>query len=168
MDITPLEGIRVLDLTQAMAGPMATMLLGDLGAEVIKVEPLTGDQTRKWAPPYLNGMSAYFLSTNRNKKSISLDMKSNDGLEVFKKLVEISDVVIENFRPGTTKRLGISYNDLSSIKEELKLSETRIGNNHNGGSERSCLYFIYLSSVSVTVLLLTIPRQSLVKTAMKS
>ena len=119
MDTTPLEGIRVLDLTQAMAGPMATMLLGDLGAEVIKVEPLTGDQTRKWAPPYLNGMSAYFLSTNRNKKSISLDMKSNDGLEVFKKLVEISDVVIENFRPGTTKRLGISYNDLSSIKEEL-------------------------------------------------
>lgn len=96
MDNTSLEGIRILDLTQAMAGPMATMLLGDLGADVIKVEPLAGDQSRKWAPPYLNGMSAYFISANRNKRSIAIDLKSPEGREVFKKLVENSDILIEN------------------------------------------------------------------------
>ncbi|MDA8143388.1 MAG: CoA transferase, partial [Thermoplasmatales archaeon] len=98
---SPLQGIRVIDLTQAMAGPMASMLLGDLGAEIIKVEPPSGDQTRSWAPPYINGMSAYFLSANRNKRSIALDLKSDQGKEVFERLVKTADVLIENFRPGT-------------------------------------------------------------------
>lgn len=115
----PLEGIKILDLTQAMAGPMATMLLGDLGADIIKVEPLSGDQTRKWAPPYLNGMSAYFLSANRNKRSIAIDLKTPEGKEIFIQLVKNSDILIENFRPGTMEKMGFSYNELSSIKEDL-------------------------------------------------
>ncbi len=105
----PLEGIRILDLTQAMAGPMATMLLGDLGAEVIKIEPPSGDQTRAWAPPYINGVSSYFLSANRNKKSICLDLKSDGGLDVLKRMAKSADVIIENFRPGTLARLGLPY-----------------------------------------------------------
>lgn len=105
----PIEGIKVIDLTQAMAGPMATMLLGDLGAEIIKVEPPSGDQTRSWAPPYINGLSAYFLSVNRNKRSIVLDLKTKEGLEVLKRLVKEADILIENFRPGTMARLGLSY-----------------------------------------------------------
>lgn len=118
-DGTSLKGIKILDLTQAMAGPMATMLLGDLGADVIKVEPITGDQSRKWAPPYLNGMSAYFLSVNRNKRSIAIDLKSPEGKGVFKKLVENSDILIENFRPGTMEKMGFSYNDLAKVKADL-------------------------------------------------
>ncbi len=119
MDKNALEGLKVLDLTQAMAGPFASMLLGDLGAEIIKIEPLKGDQTRKWVPPYLNGMSAYFLSTNRNKKSIAIDLKSDEGKNIFYKLCETSDVIIENFRPGTMEKLGISYESIKKIKEDI-------------------------------------------------
>jgi crotonobetainyl-CoA:carnitine CoA-transferase CaiB-like acyl-CoA transferase len=119
MDETSLKGIRVLDLTQAMAGPMATMLLGDLGAEVIKIEPVNGDQTRKWAPPYINGMSAYFLSANRNKKSIALDLKSAEGKKILKKLIENSDIIMENFRPGTMDKMGFSYGEVSDIKRDI-------------------------------------------------
>jgi len=119
MNKTALEGIRILDFTQAMAGPIATMLLGDLGAEVIKIEPLKGDQTRKWAPPYINGMSAYFLSANRNKKSISVDLKKAEGKAVVEKLLKKSDVVIENFRPGTMEKFGLSYPETAKIKEDI-------------------------------------------------
>lgn len=112
MDKTPLDGIRVLDFTQAMAGPIATMLLGDLGAEIIKIEPVNGDQTRNWAPPYINGMSAYYLSANRNKKSLAVDLKSDDGKKIVKKLLETTDVVIENFRPGTMGKMGFSYEEV--------------------------------------------------------
>ncbi len=105
----PLQGLKILDLTQAMAGPIATMLLGDLGADIIKIEPPTGDQTRTWAPPFINGISAYFLSVNRNKKSIALDLKQPDGLEILKRLADEVDILIENFRPGTLDRLGLSY-----------------------------------------------------------
>lgn len=119
MDQKALDGIKVLDLTQAMAGPIATMLLGDLGAEVIKVEPPAGDQTRKWAPPYLNGMSAYFLSANRNKKSLVLDLKEEEGKEILRKLIANSDIIIENFRPGTMKKMGFSYDAVSQIKRDI-------------------------------------------------
>lgn len=115
----PLEGIKVLDLTQAMAGPMGTMLLGDLGAEIIKVEPPGGDQTRTWAPPYINGISAYFLSVNRNKKSLALDLKKPEGLEVLRRLVADADVLIENFRPGTMERLGMSYEEARKINPKI-------------------------------------------------
>lgn len=106
----PLEGIRVLDLTRVLSGPYCTMLLGDLGAQVIKVErPGEGDDTRAFAPPFQGDQAAYFLSVNRNKKSITLDMKRERGKEILWRLVELSDVLVENFRPGAMERLGFGY-----------------------------------------------------------
>ena len=103
----PLEGIRILDLTRVLSGPYCTMLLGDLGAEVIKVErPGEGDDTRAFAPPFQGDQAAYFLSINRNKKSITLDMKNEQGKEILWRLLDLSDVLIENFRPGAMERLG--------------------------------------------------------------
>jgi crotonobetainyl-CoA:carnitine CoA-transferase CaiB-like acyl-CoA transferase len=104
----PLEGIRVIDLTTFLSGPSATQLLGDMGAEVIKIESLDGDSSRAIAGPKLDGASAYYLSNNRNKRSIAIDLKSPRGLEVTKALIATADVVIENFRPGVTARLGLS------------------------------------------------------------
>jgi len=102
-----LDGIRVLDLTRALAGPYCTLMLGDHGADVIKVEmPGTGDETREWAPPSINGISAYYLSINRNKRSVTLDLKNADGKRVLERLIERCDVVVENFSPGTLARLG--------------------------------------------------------------
>ncbi len=109
----PLAGIRVLDLTQALSGPMATRLLADLGAEVIKVEiPGTGDTSRRMGTNYPAGESLYFMTFNRNKKSITLDLRSAKGRELFYRLVEVSDVVMDNFRPGVTKRLGVDHGAL--------------------------------------------------------
>jgi crotonobetainyl-CoA:carnitine CoA-transferase CaiB-like acyl-CoA transferase len=106
----PLDAIRVLDLTRVLSGPYCTMLLGDLGAEVIKVErPGEGDDTRAFAPPFQGDQAAYFLSINRNKKSITLDMKSERGKEILWRLVDLSDVLVENFRPGAMERLGFGY-----------------------------------------------------------
>ncbi len=119
MNKNALEGLKVLDLTQAMAGPFASMLLGDLGAEIIKIEPLKGDQTRKWVPPYLNGMSSYFLSTNRNKKSIGIDLKSEEGKNIFMKLCETADIIMENFRPGTMEKLGLSYENIKKTRPDI-------------------------------------------------
>src|SRR5438309_8484508 len=87
----PLEGVRVLDFTHALAGPYCTLLLGDLGADVVKVEPPEGDQPRRWGPPFVNGESSYFLSVNRNKRSIVLDLKSEEGREGALRLVRTSD-----------------------------------------------------------------------------
>jgi crotonobetainyl-CoA:carnitine CoA-transferase CaiB-like acyl-CoA transferase len=106
----PLEGLRVVDLTRVLSGPYCTMQLGDLGAEVIKVEqPGQGDDTRAFAPPYQGDQAAYFLSVNRNKKSITLDMKSEAGKEVLWRLIGKSDILVENFRPGAMDRLGFGY-----------------------------------------------------------
>jgi crotonobetainyl-CoA:carnitine CoA-transferase CaiB-like acyl-CoA transferase len=106
----PLAGIRVVDLTRVMTGPYATMMLGDMGAEVIKVEvPGRGDDTRSWGPPFVDGEASYFLSVNRNKRSIALDLKHADGIAALWRLIESADVVIENFSPGTAGRLGIGY-----------------------------------------------------------
>jgi crotonobetainyl-CoA:carnitine CoA-transferase CaiB-like acyl-CoA transferase len=116
----PLEGIRVLDLTHALAGPYCTMLLGDLGADVIKLEPPgTGDQARAWGPPFVNGESAYFMSVNRNKRSVVLDLKSTAGLDAAIGLALKSDVLVENFRPGTAARLGIGWNELHERSSKL-------------------------------------------------
>jgi formyl-CoA transferase/CoA:oxalate CoA-transferase len=115
----PLEGIRVLDFTRVMSGPFATMLLGDLGADVIKIEPPGGDDTRGWGPPWIGGDSAYFMSANRNKRSIIIDLKKLEGKEVVKKLVEKADVVVENFRPGVAEQLGIGYDHLSKINPRI-------------------------------------------------
>ncbi|HUF28609.1 MAG TPA: CoA transferase [Gemmatimonadaceae bacterium] len=105
----PLAGLRVLDLTRVLAGPLCTMMLGDLGADVIKVErPGTGDDTRGWGPPFDDrGESAYFLSTNRNKKSVALDLRAERDQRVIGELMRGADVVVDNFRPGTLEALGI-------------------------------------------------------------
>ncbi|MGI0090547.1 MAG: CaiB/BaiF CoA transferase family protein [Nitrososphaerales archaeon] len=115
-----LKGIKVVDLTRALAGPFCSMMLADMGADVIKVEsPDGGDESRSWGPPFLSGESAYFLSINRNKKSIALDLKRDEGREILLRLLKAADVFIENFRPGTTARLGIDYESLKKIKPEL-------------------------------------------------
>jgi crotonobetainyl-CoA:carnitine CoA-transferase CaiB-like acyl-CoA transferase len=115
----PLRGIRVLDLSRVLAGPFCSMTLGDLGAEVIKVEmPGSGDDTRAY-PPFIGTQSSYFMSTNRNKKSIALDLKAKEGQEVLHRLAAKCDVVIENFRPGVTSRLAADYATLSMINPRL-------------------------------------------------
>lgn len=116
----PLEGVRVLDLTHALAGPYCTMLLGDLGADVIKVEPPhEGDHSRQWGPPFLGGESSYFLSVNRNKRSVALDLKSEAGRLACERLALASDVVVENFRPGAAARLGLGPEQLRARKPSL-------------------------------------------------
>ncbi len=106
----PLAGIRVIDLTRVMTGPYCTMMLGDLGADVVKIElPGRGDDTRAWGPPFLDGESVYFLSVNRNKRSVALDLKSEGGREALWRLIDGADVVVENFSPGTIARLGFGY-----------------------------------------------------------
>ncbi len=111
-----LDGIRVLDLTRALAGPYCTLMLGDHGADVIKVEmPGTGDETREWAPPSIKGISAYYLAINRNKRSVTIDLKNADGKRVLERLIERCDVVVENFSPGTLARLGFPDERLRAI-----------------------------------------------------
>src|SRR5438093_5847964 len=97
----PLEGIRVLDLSRVLAGPYCTMMLGDLGADVIKVESPEGDDTRRWGPPYQGTESAYYLSCNRNKRSIVLDLSTHKGRDIARKLALKSHVIVENFKLGT-------------------------------------------------------------------
>jgi len=114
-----LEGTRVIDLTRVLAGPYCTMILADMGAEVIKVErPGTGDDSREFGP-FIKNMSAYFVSINRNKKSITLNLKTDKGKEIFKELVREADIVVENFRPGTMEKLGLGYETLKTINKKL-------------------------------------------------
>jgi crotonobetainyl-CoA:carnitine CoA-transferase CaiB-like acyl-CoA transferase len=136
----PLAGVLVVDLTRALAGPHAAMMLGDLGARVIKVESPDGDETRGWGPPFVTGRdgteySTYFLSCNRNKESIALDLKSQDGREVLSGLAERADVLIENFRTGVLDRLGFSVERLHELNPGLViLSITGFG--HDGPEGR--------------------------------
>ncbi|MEE9501994.1 MAG: CoA transferase [Candidatus Aminicenantaceae bacterium] len=116
----PLSDVRILDLSRMLSGPFASMMLADLGAEVIKIEdPDGGDKTRTMGPKLLEGQSAYFLSINRNKKSLTLDLRKEKAREVFYKLVKISDVILDNFRPGVLERLDCSYERLKSINPEI-------------------------------------------------
>ena len=116
----PLDGITVLDLTRVLSGPYCTMLLADMGARVIKIEqPGRGDDTRAWGPPFLEGESAYFLSINRNKESVTLDFKHPDGRAVLDRLLARADVVVENFRPGTLAKLGLDYASLAPAHPRL-------------------------------------------------
>jgi crotonobetainyl-CoA:carnitine CoA-transferase CaiB-like acyl-CoA transferase len=118
--MTPLDGITVLDLTRVLSGPYCTMLLADMGARVIKVEqPGKGDDTRAWGPPFLDGESAYFLSINRNKESVTLDFKHPEGRAVIEKLIDRADVLVENFRPGTLAKIGLDYGSLSRAHPRL-------------------------------------------------
>jgi formyl-CoA transferase/CoA:oxalate CoA-transferase len=116
----PLEGIRILDLSRALAGPYCSMMLADMGAEVIKVEiPERGDDSRAWGPPFLKGESAYFMSVNRNKKSITLNLKKEKAIEIIHKLIKQSDILLENFRPGTMEKLNLSYNEVKEINPTI-------------------------------------------------
>ncbi|MBB3092095.1 CaiB/BaiF CoA transferase family protein [Nocardioides albus] len=131
----PLDDLVVVDLTRALAGPHATMMLADLGARVIKVESPTGDDTRGWGPPFLDEdgarESTYFLSANRNKESIALDLRSEEGRDILRKLVQRADVLAENFRTGVLDRLGFSLAELHDINPRLiVLSITGFG--HDG------------------------------------
>jgi crotonobetainyl-CoA:carnitine CoA-transferase CaiB-like acyl-CoA transferase len=118
--VLPAEGIRVLDLSRVLAGPYCTMLLADLGADVVKVErPGEGDETRAWGPPYAGGESAYFLSVNRAKRSVAIDLAHPDGRELAQRLARRADVVVENFRAGTADRLGLGYDELARENEGL-------------------------------------------------
>ena len=114
--IGPLSGIRILDLSRVLAGPFCTMVLGDLGAEVIKVErPDGGDDTREGGPPFAGGESAYFLCVNRNKKSVALDLKSPGGVEAARGLAAASDVLLENFRVGAMGKFGLGYEEVKAL-----------------------------------------------------
>jgi crotonobetainyl-CoA:carnitine CoA-transferase CaiB-like acyl-CoA transferase len=111
----PLEGLVVADFSRVLAGPFATMLLGDLGADVVKVEhPDGGDETRAWGPPWYGGHSTYYLSVNRNKRSLALDLKTGPGREAARALAGRADVLVENFKAGTTERLGLGYDEVAS------------------------------------------------------
>src|SRR3954452_16266245 len=113
----PLSGLRVVDLSRVLAGPLCTMILGDLGADVIKVErPRTGDDTRTWGPPFVDGEAAYFLSLNRNKRSVAVDLSAEESASTVRALIGGADVVIENFRPGVMESFGLS---LEEFREEL-------------------------------------------------
>ncbi|MQP33228.1 CoA transferase [Rhodococcus erythropolis] len=113
MKTLPLDGIRIVDFTQALSGPYCTLLLADFGADVIKVERAgIGDDSRRWGPPFIGDTAAYFLAVNRNKRSIELDLKSEDGIELALALIASADVVVENWRPGTAERLGLGAEKL--------------------------------------------------------
>ena len=110
----PLSGITVLDLTRVLSGPYCTMMLGDLGARVIKVErPHVGDDTRAWGPPFVAGESTYFLGVNRNKESVTLDFQKAEGRTLLDQLIARADVLVENFRPGTLAKYGLDYASLA-------------------------------------------------------
>src|SRR5438874_1609104 len=115
----PLARVRVLDLTRVLAGPFCAMILGDMGAEVVKVEePGKGDDTRSW-PPFAGGEATYFLAVNRNKQSLTLNLKAPEGRAILQKLVRKSDVLLENFRTGTMERLGLGYKALARLNPRL-------------------------------------------------
>jgi crotonobetainyl-CoA:carnitine CoA-transferase CaiB-like acyl-CoA transferase len=118
--LPPLDGTTVLDFTRVLSGPYCTMLLADMGARVIKIEqPGVGDDTRAWGPPFLHGESAYFLSVNRNKESLSLDLKTAAGQKIIRRLLERADVLVENFRPGAMDRLGFGFDAVSVLHPRL-------------------------------------------------
>lgn len=116
----PLAGVKVVDFTRILSGPYATMLLADLGAEVVKIErPGSGDETRGWGPPFWRGTSTYFAAVNRGKRSVSIDIADPEGRDLAMDLIAGSDVVVENFRPGVMRRLGLDYPDVREVNEKL-------------------------------------------------
>jgi crotonobetainyl-CoA:carnitine CoA-transferase CaiB-like acyl-CoA transferase len=118
--VKPLDGILVIDLSRVLAGPYCTMELADMGATIVKIEiPGSGDDTRAYGPPFLNGESTYFMSVNRNKKSLTLNLKHERGKEILRQLLQKGDVLVENFRPGTLDGLGFSYDAVHALNPKL-------------------------------------------------
>lgn len=119
----PLHGIKIVDLSRVLAGPYCTMILGDMGAEVIKIESVdSGDETRGWGPPFLEGESAYYLCANRNKQGMTLNLKTQKGKEILQKLIFNADVVVQNFKPGTLERMGFGYKQMKEVNEGIILA----------------------------------------------
>lgn len=134
-----LEGIKVLDLTRVLAGPYATMIMADMGAEVIKIEaPKTGDDSRSFGP-YINNESAYFMSLNRNKKSMTLNLKKDSAKKLFLDMVKKADVVVENYRPGTMEKLGLGYEELKIINPKI-IYAAASGFGHSGPYSKRAAY----------------------------
>lgn len=134
-----LQGIKILDLTRVLAGPYATMILGDLGADIIKIEmPGKGDDSRYFGP-YLNDESAYFMSINRNKRSMTLNLKEEEGKKILLKMVEEADVIVENFRPGTMEKLGLGYEVLKEINPKI-IYGAASGFGHSGPYSKRAAY----------------------------
>ena len=134
-NLRPLSGVRVLDLSRVLAGPFCTMNLGDLGAEVIKIEEVSkGDDTRAFGPPFVQGESTYFLSVNRNKKSVAVNLKAKEGVALVQRLAAGCDVVVENFRPGVAERLGLGAAALRSVNPRLIYCSIS-GYGHEGKAE---------------------------------
>jgi CoA:oxalate CoA-transferase len=118
--LKPLDGIKVIDLTRVLAGPYCAMLLADMGADVVKIErPEAGDDTRAYGPPFLNGESAYFLSINRNKRSLTLNLKQPEAVDTLRQLLQKADVVVENFRPGTMESFNLGYETVHELNPRL-------------------------------------------------
>ncbi len=144
----PLAGVRVVDLTRVMTGPYCTMMLGDLGADVIKVEhPEKGDDTRLWGPPFVQGEASYFLTANRNKRSIAIDLKRDDGRDVLWQLIERADVLVENFSPGTIDRLGFSYEEVHTRNPHLVFASIS-GFGQTGPSRSRTAYDLIVQGMS--------------------
>src|ERR1700712_1489645 len=117
--MAPLDGLKVVDLTRVLAGPYCTMMLGDMGADVLKIEePRHGDDTRGWAP-FVDGWSSYYLGVNRNKKSVALDLKTEDGGRILRRLIADADVLVENFRPGSLGQLGFGVREMAALNPRL-------------------------------------------------
>ena len=114
----PLEGIRIVDLTSMISGPVATMLLGDQGADIIKVEPLTGDLVR-YMGPNRDGLTAGFISANRSKRSIAVDLKTAEGMAVVRRLIETAAVFVQNFRPGAIERMGLAEAEVRALRPDI-------------------------------------------------
>lgn len=134
-----LENIKILDLTRVLAGPYATMILADMGADVIKIEmPKTGDDSRGYGP-YLNNESAYFMSINRNKRSMTLNLKTEKGKEIFLEMIKDMDVLVENYRPGTMEKLGLGYDYLATINPKL-IYAAASGYGHTGPYSKRAAY----------------------------
>src|SRR5690554_4897128 len=109
-----LQGIRVVDLSRVLGGPYCTQILGDHGAEVIKIEPPSGDETRAWGPPFIDGVASYFVGVNRNKKGLAVDLASSQGQDFLSMLLQDADVLVENFKPGTLEKWGFSIEALQN------------------------------------------------------
>ena len=111
-----LDGVKVLDLTRVLGGPYSTQILADHGAEVIKIESNLGDEVRGWGPPFVNNMASYFINVNRNKRSVAIDLTKPEGKSIILKLLENSDVLIENFKTGTMEKWGLGYKEILKNK----------------------------------------------------
>ncbi len=135
----PLKGVRIVDMTRHVAGPFCTMILGDMGAEVIKIEPPGVGSPERAATPVYRGMSTYFMGSNRSKKSVVLNLKTPDGVSILKKLSETADVFVENMRPGVCDRLGVGYEDISKVNRQIVYCSIS-GYGHDGPFSRRPSY----------------------------